>query len=473
MKSRPARLAAEATLVAIDAALVWVSLAAAYWIRFISGRLSAPKGTPPFEDYLPGTLVACALFFLAFRAHDLHRPRRALSAIDEAATVLRAVLVGSLLTMAAAFLYRGVSYSRFYFVIFWGVASVLLPAGRLVFRIAQRALHERGVGLARIAIVGTGEMGSLVARRIAAHPALGYEVVGFVAAAEGDSADPAGPPPAPTLGFLADIAAIVERESLDRILVALPLSEHHRMLDVVAACDRLPVEILFVPDLLEIMTQKVRVSEIDGMPLLAIRAYPLEAWNRVVKRAFDIALLATLLVLFAPLSAAAAVLARLDSPGPSLFRQRRIGRDGREFTILKFRTMPVNAESATGPVISDADDPRATRLGRLLRRACIDELPQLWNVLVGEMSLVGPRPERPVFVDQFDREVPRYFARHRVKSGVTGWAQVNGLRGTTSIEERTKYDVFYVENWSLFFDLKILFLTARQVLFANRPRSEA
>jgi exopolysaccharide biosynthesis polyprenyl glycosylphosphotransferase len=219
------------------------------------------------------------------------------------------------------------------------------------------------------------------------------------------------------------------------------------------------------------MTQRVRVTEIDGIPFLAIRAYPLEAWNRVAKRAFDIVISAALLVVSFPVMAVVAVLVRLDSPGPALFRQRRIGRDGRDFAMLKFRTMPVDVEASSGPVIGEATDPRATRLGRVLRRVCLDEIPQFWNVLVGEMSLVGPRPERPVFVDRFDRAVPRYFARHRVKSGVTGWAQVNGLRGKTSIEERTKYDVYYVENWSLLFDLKILLLTARQVLFANQPRS--
>lgn len=466
--SRPARLVAEATLVLADAILVWASLALAYWIRFDSGLLAAPKGTPPFADYLPGTLVACALFFLAFRAHDLHRPRRALSAIDEAGIVIRAVLVGSLVTMAAAFLYRGVSYSRLYFLVFWATASVLVAAGRLLFRSGQRALHRRGVALARVAIVGTGEMGRHLARRIGAHPALGYALVGFVAAEAGTEASP--DLPAPVLGSLSDAEELVRRESIDRLLVALPLAEHHRLLDLVAACERLPVEVLFVPDVLEMMTQRVRVSEIDGIPLLAIRTYPLDAWNRALKRAFDVVLAALLLVLFLPLMAVTAVLVRLESPGPVLFRQRRVGRDGREFTMLKFRTMPVDAERESGPVIGDAEDPRATPLGRLLRRACVDELPQLWNVLLGEMSLVGPRPERPVFVEQFDQAVPRYFARHRVKSGVTGWAQVNGLRGKTSIAERTKYDVYYVENWSLFFDLKILFLTARQVLFANRPR---
>ncbi len=573
MRSRPARLAAEALLVLGDAALVFASFAAAYWLRFSSGLVAAPKGTPPYSEYAPGTLVACALFFLAFRAHDLYRPRRALSALDETTTVLRAVVLGSLLTMAAAFLYRGMSYSRVAFLIAWGVASVLLPAGRLAYRALQRALHRRGVGLARVAIVGTGEMGALLAERIAAHPTLGYDLVGFIEEGkrgedrdpeEGDSGDrvdgprrrvteggtvedgegrvweatgPAGgwreagtpegaqrahaasvasapatlrastlrgaerqdppaariqgderqdPPaarsraaerdglaPAPLLGSLDDVARLVETHALDRLLVALPFASHHRMLEVVAACDRLPVEILFVPDLFEVMTQRVRVTEIDGIPFLAIRAYPLEAWNRVVKRAFDIVVSAALLVVSSPVMAVVALLVRLDSRGPALYRQRRVGRDGRDFVMLKFRTMPVDVEAASGPVIGEASDPRATRLGRVLRRTCLDELPQFWNVLAGEMSLVGPRPERPVFVDRFDRAVPRYFARHRVKSGVTGWAQVNGLRGKTSIEERTKYDVYYVENWSLLFDLKILLLTARQVLFANRPRSGA
>jgi exopolysaccharide biosynthesis polyprenyl glycosylphosphotransferase len=491
MKSNTTRLLTEAALVALDVALVWLSFYAAYAIRFDLGLFEVTKGRPPFAAYVPGVLVACALFVLSFRAHDLYRPRRARSIWDEAATVLRAAAIGSLLAMAAAFLYRGVSYSRLSFVLAWGVASVLLPAGRYLFREVQRALHRRGVGIARVAIIGTGEMGAHVARKLAVHPELGFELAGFIAddvvddgarltaaarAAANESSDasavPAAPPPsAPVLGRLADTPALVEAHALDRLIVALPLASHHRILEIVAACDRLPVEIQFVPDLFEIMTQRVRVSEIDGIPLLALRAYPLEAWNRAAKRTFDIALSAAFLVASAPVMAIVALLVRADSPGPILYRQRRIGRDGREFTMFKFRSMPVDTERDSGPVIGEAADPRATRLGRILRRTCLDELPQLWNVLAGEMSLVGPRPERPVFVEQFDREVPRYFARHRVKSGVTGWAQVNGLRGKTSIDERTKYDIFYVENWSVVFDLKILFLTARQILFANRPDS--
>jgi len=313
-------------------------------------------------------------------------------------------------------------------------------------------------------------MGAHVARKLAAHPELGFELAGFIADDLSETSD-AVAVAAPILGGLADTPALVEAHALERLIVALPLASHHRILEIVAACDRLPVEIQFVPDLFEIMTQRVRVSEIDGIPLLALRAYPLEAWNRAAKRTFDIVLSAAFLTVSAPIMAIVALLVRADSPGPVLFRQRRIGRDGREFTMLKFRSMPVDVERDSGPVIGEAADPRATRLGRFLRRTCLDELPQLWNVLAGEMSLVGPRPERPVFVEQFDREVPRYFARHRVKSGVTGWVQVNGLRGKTSIDERTKYDIFYVENWSVVFDLKILFLTARQILFANRPDS--
>ncbi|MFN0150562.1 MAG: undecaprenyl-phosphate glucose phosphotransferase [bacterium] len=499
MRSQTSRLVSEAALVALDLALVALSFFLAYAIRFQSGLMDAPKGTPPFAAYIPGVAVASILFIVVFRAHDLYRPRRARSTLDEAATTLRAVGVATLLAMAAAFLYRGFSYSRLSFLLAWGVASALLPAGRILFREVQRALHRRGVGIVRVAIIGAGEMGAHLARKIASHPELGFELAGFIvdddaradpridapnvapsdAPIAANTQTPAPDPspafaaaalPAPLLGSLADAPRLVERESLDRLFVALPLASHHRMLEIVAACDRLPVEIQFVPDLFEIMTQRVRISEIDGIPLLAIRSYPLEAWNRAAKRTFDIVLSTLFLAACSPIMLLAAILVRLDSRGPVLYRQRRIGRDGREFTILKFRSMPVDAEQNSGPVIGDAADPRATRLGRFLRRTCIDELPQLWNVLVGQMSLVGPRPERPVFVEQFDREVPRYFSRHRVKSGVTGWAQVNGLRGKTSIAERTKYDIFYVENWSVVFDMKILLLTARQVIFANRPR---
>ena len=216
----------------------------------------------------------------------------------------------------------------------------------------------------------------------------------------------------------------------------------------------------WIADIFGLVTSKMRVSYLGGMPLLAFSDSPLSDWeNRFLKRAMDAALSAVFLVVFSPVFMILAALIKSDSKGPVFYGQKRIGEDGRQFTLWKFRTMREDAESKTGPVWAVKDDPRRTRMGSFLRANNLDELPQLWNVLRGDMSLVGPRPEREHFVSQFREDIPRYMARHSIRSGITGWAQVNGLRGNTSIEERTQYDLYYIENWTLFFDLKILFMT--------------
>ena len=221
----------------------------------------------------------------------------------------------------------------------------------------------------------------------------------------------------------------------------------------------------FVPDLFEVMLGRARVEEIDGVPLIGAKLHPLGRWARVQKRTLDLIAASLGLIVTSPLLAFCTIAIRMETPGPALFRQRRLGRDGREFDILKLRTMPVDVEVESGPMRARRGDGRATKLGSVLRRTSIDELPQLWNVVKGEMSLVGPRPERPYFVDHFQSRVPRYLERHGVKSGITGWAQVHGLRGDTSIDERTRYDIWYVENWSILLDVKIVVLTMIRFLF--------
>jgi exopolysaccharide biosynthesis polyprenyl glycosylphosphotransferase len=224
---------------------------------------------------------------------------------------------------------------------------------------------------------------------------------------------------------------------------------------------------MMVPDMLELMTSRVRIKELHGIPFINIKGDPMTTWNLIVKRTFDVIFSGISLILTSPLIGMLALLIKLDSKGPVFYSQDRVGIDGRSFQLIKFRTMRVNAENNTGPVWTKKNDPRRTRFGGLLRRFSLDELPQLFNVLAGDMSIVGPRPERPHFVDQFKKEIPKYLDRHRVKTGMTGWAQVNGLRGNAPIEERTKFDVYYVENWSLVFDLKIILKTVRAVIFGK------
>jgi Undecaprenyl-phosphate glucose phosphotransferase len=314
-----------------------------------------------------------------------------------------------------------------------------------------------GIGLKRILIAGSGELGRLVADKILEHRELGYQIVGFVDdRARGDHLGYRG---LPLLGTIDDAGEIAAREAIDHLYVALPPDEHVRMLELLELTSRECVDVKVVPDLLQVIALRARLEDLDGLPVININDVPLQGFNSVVKRGIDIVLSAAALAVFAVPLGILALLVKLTSCGPVLYRQVRMGLDGKPFTIVKFRSMLDDAERETGPVWTQKNDPRVTSLGRFLRRSNLDELPQLWNVLRGDMSIVGPRPERPHFVEQFKHRIPQYMLRHKVKAGLTGWAQVNGWRGNTPLEKRIEYDLYYIENWSVRLDLKIIWLT--------------
>jgi Undecaprenyl-phosphate glucose phosphotransferase len=271
------------------------------------------------------------------------------------------------------------------------------------------------------------------------------------------------------LGTFEESGEIAQREKVDHLYVALPLEEHAKMMKVIEEASRECVDVKIVPDLLQFVALRARLEDLDGVPIINLNDVPLQGLNAVVKRLIDMAISAVALAILAIPFGIIALAIRLTSPGPIFYRQTRMGLDGRAFTVLKFRSMYHDAEAETGPIWARDQDPRCTPLGRVLRRFDIDELPQVLNVLKGEMSLVGPRPERPFFVEQFKQRFPQYMLRHKVKSGITGWAQVNGWRGNTSIEKRIEYDLYYIENWSVSLDLKIMWLTIVKGLFRQRP----
>jgi Undecaprenyl-phosphate glucose phosphotransferase len=267
------------------------------------------------------------------------------------------------------------------------------------------------------------------------------------------------------LGPLAEAPDILQREGIDQLYVALPLEEHVKMLALVESANREVVDIKVVPDLLQVIALRARLEDLDGIPIINIHDVPLRGVNAAVKRVIDIVLSSLALVVLAVPLGIIALLVKWTSPGRVLYRQERMGLDGQSFHVWKFRSMYENAELYTGPVWASDDDPRCTPVGKWLRRLSVDELPQLWNVLTGEMSLVGPRPERPFFVDQFKHRIPQYMLRHKVKAGLTGWAQVNGWNGNTSLEKRIEYDLYYIENWSVWLDFKIMWLTLVKGLY--------
>ncbi len=298
------------------------------------------------------------------------------------------------------------------------------------------------------------------------HRELGYQIVGFVDDKAGG--DHLGYRGLPLLGSLSEAAAIVANEKIDHLYVALPLEEHMKLLDLVESTSREGVDVKVVPDLLQFIALRARLEDLDGVPVINLNDVPLQGVSAFTKRVLDILISAGALAVMAVPGLIISWMIKRGSPGPVFYAQERMGLDGKQFNVYKFRTMPLDAENDTGPVWADEDDPRAIGIGAFLRRHDLDEWPQFWNVLVGEMSIVGPRPERPFFVEQFKHRIPQYMLRHKVKAGITGWAQVNGWRGNTSLEKRIEYDLYYIENWSVTLDIKIMWLTLIRVLSPSR-----
>ncbi len=438
-----------------DAFWVTVAFWAAYWLRFTVEVVPITKDLPSLSSYVFGFLAALAIWLLLLARSGLYQMAQMRCLSDQLAAILKVGALSFLLFLAAAFFYRDESYSRLMIALSWILTLLLLAVNRaLVIRSVSRWLAAKGMGGSRVAVVGNGPQTKDIVGNISYRPPPGIELVGTI----GSQLEEDEPTSIPVT-YLGDIDALghlVVKHRLDRLIITIPFADHRNILSVLKECARYKLRYDIVPDLFGMLTSGLQVTDVGGVPLLVFRARPIDGWGAVAKRVTDIVISALGLVVLGPLLAIISGMIVRDSGRPVLYRQKRIGLDNRLFTMNKFRTMKADAEQTSGPVWATPDDPRRTRLGVFLRRTNLDELPQLWNVLKGQMSLVGPRPERPHFVERFRDEVPRYLERHRVKAGMTGWAQINGLRGNTSIEERTRYDNYYVENWSLWFDLKIL-----------------
>ena len=447
----------------------------AYVVRFETGLFPIPKGQPPFDQYVALMPFIGVLIPLTFYLQGTYRFRRNRTAVDD----FFAVLVGTLLTVAVgllATLYIQVyvatdaarntgayEVSRLVWGIFVGLNIVFTFASRDLVRRYLRHRYAAGIGLRRVLIAGTQDLARHVADRFLQHAEYGYKVVGFLDDdADGDRIGYRG---LPLLGKLEEATEVIDRERVDQLYVALPVEQHIKTLNLIEVANRECIEIKVIPDFLQFVTLRARLEELDGLPLINVNDVPLRGFNSVLKRLMDVASSSVALVILAFPMAVIAAAIRTTSTGRALYRQERMGLDGQPFMLLKFRSMYENAEQDTGPIWARENDPRRTRFGRFLRRFSLDELPQFWNVLRGDMSLVGPRPERPFFVDQFKARVPKYMLRHKVKAGITGWAQVNGWRGNTSIEKRIEYDLHYIENWSITLDLKIMWLTVVHLLW--------
>ena len=449
-----------ALTVLFDLCFVATAIVVAYWVRFESGwtpeALALHKGgTPPLDDYFRLIPLMAIIWLMTLKALKLYRPESnaTLSALW---TLCKASGIALIATLAALFfIYHHDAYSRWVMLLASGFSLVWLFLGRLVLHRFRQAIHAQGVGVSRVALIGCDARAEQFIDLLKASPNSGYELVGMVPETVGidESA-------VPSLGESQNILEIVRKHRLDTLFISSPTVRNETILQILHACEGVPVQINVFPELSEFIKGGTEtITFFQGIPVLQLRETPMQGVHGIVKRLIDIVFSLFALIVLSPLMLTIAITIRLTSPGKAIFRQERVGRAGKPFNIYKFRSMRADAEKKVGHIWAKTDDPRQTPLGKFLRRWSLDELPQFFNVLKGDMSLVGPRPEMSGLIDTFSESIPHYLARQRVKSGMTGWAQVNGFRGNTSLEERISYDRYYIENWSLGLDIKIILKT--------------
>jgi Undecaprenyl-phosphate glucose phosphotransferase len=440
-----------------DLAVVSVAWVVAYCLRFMTDIVPADKGVPEFGPYLSMTIFIWFIWAFVFRRMGLYRPMRGVRRARELWVLVNANALAILLLISITYLFRekSVEFSRLVFLYFWALATLFTVVQRSTLRSLLREVRRKGYNLRYMVIVGAGKVAGDLASRVRLHQELGVQLLGCLSKSGDEKRGPGG---VPIVGRYEDVAKFVGRTDIDQIVVALPLEDHQMLPSIMAQLKDSMVDIKIVPDLYQFASLGGAIEEFEGLPVISLQECPLDGINLFTKRVVDLGLAVASLVVFSPVMILIALLVKLTSRGPILFKQERVSFDGTRFSIVKFRTMYVNAESY-GPGWTTPNDNRVTPLGRFLRSMSLDELPQLLNVLRGDMSIVGPRPERPVFIQEFRRRIPRYMLRHKVPAGITGWAQVHGWRGDTSIDKRIEYDLYYIENWSLILDLKILWMT--------------
>jgi len=443
-----------------DSVIAAVSVVAGYWLRYGNA-----DQTLPFGPYLAAIPVVVAIYLFSLAVTGQYRSWRGRTLVDQLFALYSGVGLAAVLMFAAIEAANlGQRYSRLTILPAVLLSAALMTLERYILRQYETRLRRQGIGTERVLMVGTGDGSEMLIRRMSMFPQYGFQVVGVLSDEIPTDREYVG---VQVAGRVDDLPRLVTPLGVDQVFLALPASQRDRLLHLITLCEDRNLEFKIVPDLLEVMSTRAAADALDGLPLVGVRRNQLRGFASVAKRAIDILVSALLLVIFSPVLLLVAILIKLTMPGPAVFRQERIGRFRRPFVIYKFRSMIPDAEAKTGPTVAKPGDSRVTTLGRILRRTSLDELPQLYNVLRGDMSLVGPRPQPTFFDERYSGEVPRYLERQQVRPGLTGWAEVNDLRGAAPISDRTMYDVYYIENWSLALDLKCIVLTGLR-LFSQR-----
>lgn len=439
----------------MDALVIMTSYVLAWIIRFELGRVSG--GVLPKESYFAALFVLVPGYLFLYSAFQLYTPKRTTRTRLEIFTLFKANTVGFFVYLAILYLMHQADYSRSMIVIFYALNLTLASGYRIILRDLLRSFRKKGYNLKHVLLVGYSRAAEQYVERILENPDWGYHIMGIL-----DDHIPSGVTFAnvQVIGDVDKLYEILPKNNLDEIAITLSLSDYDRLEEIVSFCEKSGVHTKFIPDYNAVIPTKPYTEDLDGLPVINIRNVPLNSgWNQFVKRSVDIFGAAVACVIFSPVMLLCAVLIKVTSKGPVLFKQERIGLHNKPFYMYKFRSMRLQTEEDEKKGWTVKDDPRVTSIGKLMRRTSLDELPQLLNILKGDMSLIGPRPERPQFVEKFKEEIPRYMVKHQVRPGLTGWAQVNGYRGDTSIRKRIDYDIYYIENWTLGLDIKILLLT--------------
>jgi len=442
--------------VVVDGIVIATSYMLAWYLKFMSPFFEAERGLP-MSTYLAALYFIIPGYLFLYYQFDLYSSKRASGRKRELFNIVKGNTLGLALFIVVLYVINQPHFSRSMIFIFWVINIVADTIVRNAIRYVLRYIRKRGFNLKYVLLVGYSRSAEEYINRIRLNPQWGYVVRGIL-----DDSIESGTmyKGVKVLGRIDNLFVILPENKLDEIAITLSLSEYGRLEEIVSLCEKSGVHTKFIPDYNRVIPNKPYTEDIQGLPIINIRHVPLSnTWNMLAKRLVDIFGSLFAIILFSPIMLIAAIIIKLSSSGRVIFAQERVGLHNKAYQMYKFRTMYLQSEETEEKAWTVKNDPRVTRIGRILRKTSIDELPQLFNILSGKMSLVGPRPERPLFVEKFKEEIPRYMIKHQVRPGLTGWAQINGLRGDTSIEKRVEYDLYYIEHWTMGFDIKILFLT--------------
>jgi Undecaprenyl-phosphate glucose phosphotransferase len=469
-------------LVALDAISIIMSLMIAWYIRFKSGFIVIDSGYLTFKQYLKPVMIAVPIYLGIYNLCNLYIPYRLRSSFDEFLGILKANVSGLFIFILGLYIIKEINYSRYLLLIFCVLSTFLTFVERFAIRIILRKIRAKGYNLKHILLIGLSNQTYEFLSRLSSNKQWGYKVAGVlddnyndkmitysscyqrnndyediydeVAAVSEDTQV------CNIMGKISDLESILLRHTIDEIFITLNLNEYDKMGSIINICEKQGIRAQVIPGYYKYIPAKPYIEEVDGLPIINLRYIPLDNLiNKFLKRVFDIMASTLCIMIFSPVMLLTAIIIKITSPGPVIFKQERVGLERKTFTMYKFRSMKLQKDEDEVYQWTTAYDPRKTAFGNFIRRTSIDELPQLFNVLKGDMSLIGPRPERPHFVEKFKEEIPKYMVKHQVRPGITGWAQVHGWRGDTSISKRIEHDIYYIENWSFLMDIKILWMT--------------